>query len=87
MNKELSEHICEIVAVEIKGGFRIDAVMQSGEREVIKGKSTRKPSMVQLHSWSVNGNYRGDGLGQYFTFSKSIDSFNKSCWLKSFVVR
>ena len=86
MNKDLAQNILTIEAVEITGGFRIDAVMQSGEREVIKGKSTRKPSMVQLHSWRVNGNYRGDGLGQYFTFAKSIDSFNKSCWLKSFVV-
>ena len=86
MNKELSENILAIQAIEINGGFRIEAVMQSGEREVIKNKSTRKPSMVQLHSWGVNGNFRGDGLGQYFTFAKSIDSWNKSCWLKSFVV-
>ena len=86
MNKELSENISAIEAIEINGGFRIVAVMQSGAREVIKGKSTRKPTMVQLHSGRVNGNFRGDGLGQYFTFAKSIDSFNKSCWLKSFVV-
>ena len=84
MNKELSENILAIEAIEIKGGFRIEAVMKSGEREVIKGKSTRKPSMVQLHSWSVNGNYRGDGIGQYFTFAKSI--IYQRDWLKSFVV-
>jgi len=86
MNKELSENILAIESIEIDGGFRIEAVMQSGEREVIKKKSTRKPSMVQLHSGSVNGNFHGDGIGQYFTFAKSIDSFNKSCWIKSFVV-
>tara|TARA_B100000780_G_scaffold131883_1_gene92480 strand:+ start:6807 stop:7064 length:258 start_codon:yes stop_codon:yes gene_type:complete len=84
MNKELSENILAIEAIKITGGFRIEAVMQSGEREVIKGKSTRKPSMVQLHSWSVNGNYRGDGLGQYFTFTPSI--IYPRYWIKSFVV-
>jgi len=84
MNKELAENILAVEAIEIKGGFRIEAVMQSGEREVIKGKSTRKPSMVQLHSWPVNGNYRGDGLGQYFTFAKSI--IYQRDWIKSFVV-
>lgn len=86
INKEIANSILSIEAVEIKGGFRIDAVMTSGEREVIKGKSTRKPSMVQLFSCHANGNFRGDGLGANFTFSKSIEPFYRNCWLKSFVV-
>ena len=85
MNKELAEHICEIVAVEIKRGYRIEAVFHSGGREVIKGQSTRKPSMVQLHDCPVNGNFRGDGIGQYFTFSKSV--IYQRDWIKSFEVR
>ena len=86
MNKELAENILAVEAIEIKGGFRIEAVMQSGEREVIKAKSTRMPSMVQLYSSRVNGNYQGDGIAQHFTFAKSIDSWEKSSWLKSFAV-
>ena len=84
MNKDLAQNILAIEAVQITGGFRIYAVMQSGEREVIKGKSVRKPSSAHLHSWSVRGNYRGDGLGQYFTFTPSI--IYPRHWLKSFVV-
>jgi len=87
MDKELAENIIAVEAITIKGGFfRIEAVMQSGEREVIKAKSTRMPTMVQLYSSRVNGNYQGDGIAQHFTFAKSIDSWEKSSWLKSFVV-
>tara|TARA_R110000751_G_scaffold191_2_gene998 strand:+ start:466 stop:741 length:276 start_codon:yes stop_codon:yes gene_type:complete len=74
-----------VEAVAIKGGFRVDAVMKSGERVVLKNKSTRKPAMVQMHSRDVNGNCP-KGLGIFFTFAKTVDSFNKDSWLKSFQV-
>jgi len=86
MNTELASMINRIQAIETPKGFRIEAVLESGEVEVIKQNSTRKPTMVQLYSIGVNGNFRGDGLGNNFTFSKSIDSYYKGCHLKSFLV-
>ena len=81
----LADNILEVVAVAIKKGFRIDAVMVDGSILTIKDLSTRKPSTVQLHSAAVNGNVKSGKAGSLFTFSK-ISGFPK-CNLKSYLVK
>jgi hypothetical protein len=78
--------IKSVESIEINGGFRIEVILKSGEREVIKAKSTRKPSVVQLYSFGINGNYRGDGLGYFFTFSKTVDAYYRDAHIKTFEV-
>tara|TARA_R110002110_G_C13239376_1_gene698945 strand:+ start:463 stop:744 length:282 start_codon:yes stop_codon:yes gene_type:complete len=85
MNHEIANSIAGVEAIEIKGGFRIEAVFNSGEREIIKKKSTRPGTMVQLYSMRVNGNCYS-GLGAYFTFAKNISKFYKIRHLKGFPV-
>jgi hypothetical protein len=81
----IAENVLEIVAVAIKKGFRIDAVMIDGSSLTIKDSSTRKPSTAQLHSSQVNGNVKSGKAGSLFTFSK-ISGFPK-CNLKSYLVK
>jgi hypothetical protein len=81
----IAENVLEIVAVAIKKGFRIDAVMVDGSSLTIKDSSTRKPSTAQLHSSQVNGNVKSGKAGSLFTFSK-ISGFPK-CNLKSYLVK
>jgi hypothetical protein len=71
---EAAANIKQVEAVPVKGGYRIDAVMHDGSRETIKKKSTRFPTAVQLFRGHVNGNYHGDGIAQFFTFTKSAPS-------------
>lgn len=80
--------ITSVEAVELKNGkFRIDAIFANGEREILKEKSNKKPLMVQaLRASRANGNYRGDGIGACFIFSKSVPSYCKELFVKGFVV-
>lgn len=70
----LTDSIAAVEAVEIKGGYRIEAVLADGSREVLKKKSTRKPTVVQAYAFRVNGNFRGEGLGAHIAFTKTVDS-------------
>ena len=79
--------ITSIEAIELKNGkFQIDAVFANGERETLKAQSNSMPSMVQAFSYGVNGNYKGDGIGKYFTFSKSVAHYFKKYHIKAFIV-
>ena len=87
MNIEIANSIAGIEAIEIKGGYyRIEAVLESGEREVLKKKSTSLPKMVQLYSVEMNGNRRGAGLPSYFTFAKSVKAWDKEYHIRGFTV-
>ena len=65
--------------------YTISAVLNSGEKVVIKQKSTRAPAAVQLYKQPVNNNAYGKP-GQYFLFAKSIDSWYREHHLKSYQV-
>lgn len=83
---ELSKAITSVKAIELKGSkYRINIVFGDGTACTIKQKSTRAPSMVQLYDTRANGNSHG-GPGQFFTFSKTVDSWLKDKHLKSYPV-
>lgn len=83
---ELMEQITQVIAVEINGGFRVDAELSSGEIIILKNKSTRKPTAVQLYSCRANGNSSANSDGKYFGFAKSVNSHQKECHLKGYFV-
>lgn len=81
----LKQTVTEVYAIPLTKGFRIEIEHADGSREVIKKKSTRRPVMVQLHNATVNGN-ASTPTARFFTFSKTIESYNREHHLKSFVV-
>lgn len=83
---ELSEKIEQVHAVEIKGGFRIEAELSSGEHIVLKKKSTRKPTSIQLYTYRANGNSPADSVGKYFGFAKKIEKYQQNPHLKTYFV-
>jgi hypothetical protein len=83
---ELLAEITQIVAVEIKGGFRIDAELSNGETITLKNKSTRKPTAIQLYSCRANGNSPENSDGKFFGFAKSVSSYEKEFHLKGYLV-
>jgi hypothetical protein len=83
---ELFKEITRVVAVEIKGGFRIDAELLSGEKITIKNKSTRKPAAIQLYSCRANGNSPNNSNGKFFGFAKSVSPYEKDSHLKGYLV-
>ena len=88
MNTTYANSIEAIEAIELTKGYRIEAVLKSGERQVIKKKSNKKPKAVQLHSAVVNGNAPDyTHPSAYFRFAVKVDS----CWahnhLKGFSVQ
>jgi len=79
--------ITSVEAVELKNGkFQIDAVFANGDRETLKAKSNKKPAMVQAFTFEINGNYRGEGIGHYFAFSKTVPSYYKDAHIKAFII-
>lgn len=82
------ETIASIEAVTLKNGhqYRIDAVFADGSRETLKAKSNKKPEMVQAFSFRANGNFRGEGIGAYFTFAKNVSSDCRDAHIKGFIV-
>ena len=79
--------ITSIEVIELKNGkFQIDAVFANGERETLKAQSNSMPSMVQAFSDGVNGNYKGEGVGKYFTFARTVNSYFKKYHIKAFIV-
>lgn len=87
MNITYANSIEAIEAIELTKGYRIEAVLKSGERQVIKNKSTRKPKAVQLHSAVVNGNARDyTHPSAYFRFAMKVDSWDADSHLKGFSV-
>jgi hypothetical protein len=79
--------IVDVQAVELKNGkFRLDAVFADGTRESIKQQSTQKPYAVQLYSFALNGNFKGEGVGKFFAFTKGVDSHYREFHIQSFIV-
>ena len=83
---EYKDLITDVVAVPVGKKTRIDIILSTGERISLNKGSVRKPVMVQLYNTTVNGNYWGDDIPAYFTFSKSIDSWEREHHLKGFAV-
>jgi len=79
--------ITSVEAVELKNGkFQIDAIFANGDREILKAKSNKKPAMIQAFTFGINGNYKGEGIGHYFAFSKTVPSHYKDEHIKAFIV-
>ncbi len=74
-----------VESVPVKNHFQINAVLTDGEKVVIKKKSKKQPTAVQLYNYPVNGNAYAQP-GQYFAFAKSIDSWYKDRHLKTYLV-
>lgn len=88
MNITYANSIEVIEAIELTKGFRIEAVLKSGERQVIKKKSNKKPKAVQLHSAAVNGNAPDAAHpSAYFRFAMKVDSWDADTHLKGFAVQ
>ena len=83
---ELKDLITDVVAVPMGKKTRIDIILSTGERLTIMKGSVRKPVMVQLYSTTVNGNAEMGTEAAYFTFAKSIDSYDRERHLKGFAV-
>ena len=83
---ELEDLITDVVAVPMGKKTRIDIILSTGWRLTIMKGSVRKPVMVQLYSTKVNGNAEMGTEAAYFTFSKSIDSYDRERHLKGFAV-
>lgn len=84
--KKAIDNIVSVQAEELPaGGYRIVALMEDGEREVIKKKSTKRPVAVQAHTAMVNGNARS-GLSKFFKFAKKADSWDRNSHYKTFSV-
>lgn len=75
-----------VESVPVKAHYQINAVLTDGEKVVIKNKSKKQPSAVQLYDYAINGNAYGLP-GQYFAFAKSIDSWHRDKHLKSYLVQ
>ena len=73
-SSELLQEISQVKAVDLESGFRIEAVLISGEIVVLKAKSNKKPAMVQLYDGTVN--YSCSGEGGFFTYSKAAPKEN-----------
>jgi len=88
MNTTYANSIEAIEAVELTKGYRIEAVLKSGERQVIKKKSNKKPKAVQLHSARVNGNASDyNHPSAYFRFAVKVDSWDADTHLQGFAVQ
>lgn len=82
---ELKDLITDVVAVPMGKKTRIDIILSTGERMTIMKGSSRKPVMVQLYDSWVNGN-ASSSVAKYFTFAKSIISWDREHHLKGFAV-
>tara|TARA_R110000824_G_C14943490_1_gene650128 strand:- start:324 stop:608 length:285 start_codon:yes stop_codon:yes gene_type:complete len=83
---ELLNAIVKIQAIELDKGFKIEAVLESGEKIVLKEKSNKKPAAVQLYGHVVNHSVRGDGT--LFSFTRAAPKTHSwgASHLKSFAV-
>ena len=71
------DHI-EAVAVAVgnKTKYRIDAVLESGDKVVLKKSSNKIPKAVQLYNSYVNGNATHGTPACYFGFTAKPDSWH-----------
>lgn len=75
-----------VESVPVKAHYQINAVLTDGEKVVIKNKSKKQPTAVQLYNYPVNGNAYAKP-GQYFAFAKKIDTWYKGKHLKTYLVK
>jgi len=75
----LIDHVEAVaVAAGSKTKYRIDAVLESGEKIVLKKTSTRIPKAVQLYNTYVNGNATHGTEACYFGFTAKPDTWHTS---------
>jgi len=79
-SNQLLNEIIHIEAVALAMGkktkYRIDAVLNSGDRIVLKKQSTRLPKAVQLYNHYVNCNAKHGTEGCYFGFTAKPDAWH-----------
>ena len=85
-SQDYLKQIDYVESVPVKTHYQINAVLSDGEKVVLKKKSNKQPSAVQLYSYPVNGNAYGLP-GQFFAFAKSVDSWYRDKHLKTYQVR
>jgi len=83
----MAAKIDKVVAVEIKKGFKIVAVMLDGSMLTIKEKSSKKPTDIQLNAATLSGNARPGSPNSLFTFTKQIKPKYKALHLKTYTVQ
>lgn len=66
----LNDNIDRVEAIEFPKYYQIIAIMNDGERVIIKNKSNKVPAAVQLYNYVINGNASSKSSGQFFTFCK-----------------
>ena len=72
-NTKISD-ITEVTATEITGGYRYDAVRETGTIEVIRKKATRLYPRAYLYGVNICGGNK-TGLARIFTFGKAPSSW------------